>query len=180
MRPVATLVIATLALAFADAAPKYQARIRRTSYNIPHIDASNFNSLGFGEGYAQAEDHVCTIADQVVFARGERARYFGAGKSDVHLLSDAGLKALRTYEIGVRELASNAPEIRFWMEGFAAGYNEFLRRTGKDKLPRWCRGADWVFPITANDLAAYRRVFVVPLSRFASAIASTSPPSAKR
>jgi acyl-homoserine-lactone acylase len=63
------------------------------------------------------------------------------------------------------------------MEGFAAGYNEFLRRRGKDKLPRWCRGADWVFPITANDLAAYRRVFVLPLSRFAGAIASTSPPS---
>lgn len=180
MRPIATLVIATLALAFANAAPKYEARIRRTSYNIPHVEASDFGGLGFGEGYAQAEDHVCTIADQVVFARGERARYFGAGKSDEHVLSDAGLKALQTYEIGVRELASNAPEIRSWMEGFAAGYNEFLRRTGKEKLPRWCRGADWVFPITAKDLAAYRRVFVVPLSRFAGAIASTSPPSAKQ
>ncbi len=127
MRLVATLVITTIALAAADAAPKYEARIRRTSYNIPHIEASNFSSLGFGEGYAQAEDHVCTIADQVVFARGERARYFGAGKSDEHVLSDAGLKALQTYEIGVRELASNTPEIRSWMEGFAAGYNEFLR-----------------------------------------------------
>lgn len=64
-----------------------------------------------------------------MLARGERARYFGAGRSDEYLLSDAGLKALQTYEIGVRELANNAPEIRAWMEGFAAGYNEFLRRT---------------------------------------------------
>jgi acyl-homoserine-lactone acylase len=176
----ATLVIAALVVASAGAAPKYEARIRRTSYSIPHIEAVNFSSLGFGEGYAQAEDHICTIADQVVLARGERARYFGAGRSDEHLLSDAGLKALQTYEIGVRELANNAPEIRAWMEGFAAGYNEFLRRTGKEKLPQWCRGADWVFPITAKDLAAYRRLFVPPLSRFAGAIASTSPPSAKR
>ena len=36
-----------------------------------HIQAADLPSLGFGEGYAQAEDHLCTIADQVV--RGRRA-----------------------------------------------------------------------------------------------------------
>lgn len=51
MRVVATLIIAALALASAEALPKYEAR-RRTTYNIPHIEAVNFSSLGFGEGYA--------------------------------------------------------------------------------------------------------------------------------
>jgi acyl-homoserine lactone acylase PvdQ len=39
----------------------YKARIRRTSFGIPHIEAANPASLGFGEGYTQAEDHLCTI-----------------------------------------------------------------------------------------------------------------------
>ena len=50
----------------------YKARIRRTSFGIPHIEAANLASLGFGEGYAQAEDDLCTIAEQVIEARGLR------------------------------------------------------------------------------------------------------------
>ena len=42
---------------------RYEAQIRRTSYGIPHIKAKDFGSLGYGEGYAQAEDHLCTVAD---------------------------------------------------------------------------------------------------------------------
>ena len=64
---------------------KYSAEIRRTSYGVAHITARDYGSLGFGEGYAQAEDHLCSIADQVVKARGERAKYFGAGKGNEHL-----------------------------------------------------------------------------------------------
>ena len=73
----------------------YEARIRRTSFGIPHIVAADLGSLGFGEGYAQAEDHLCTIADQVVRGRGERAKYFGRGDGDRHLLSDVAAKAMR-------------------------------------------------------------------------------------
>ena len=52
---------------------RYQASIRRTSYGVAHIEAANLESLGFGEGYTQAEDHLCTIADQIVKVRSERA-----------------------------------------------------------------------------------------------------------
>ncbi|RKZ99648.1 MAG: hypothetical protein DRQ47_10695, partial [Gammaproteobacteria bacterium] len=41
---------------------QYKATIVRTSYGIPHITADDFANLGFGEGYAAAEDHVCNIA----------------------------------------------------------------------------------------------------------------------
>ena len=54
------------------ATSSYKARIRRTSFGIPHIEAANLASLGFGEGYAQAEDDLCTIAEQVIEARGLR------------------------------------------------------------------------------------------------------------
>jgi acyl-homoserine lactone acylase PvdQ len=73
----------------------YKARIRRTSFGIPHIEATNLASLGFGEGYAQAEDHLCAIAEQVIEARGQRAKYFGRGPRDAYLNSDIFVKALR-------------------------------------------------------------------------------------
>src|SRR6185436_2860388 len=84
----------------------YEAHIRRTSYGIPHIEAKDMGSLGFGDGYAQAEDHLCSIADQVVKVRGERSRYFGAGRSDEHLNNDVAMKALNLVEDAGRDLAA--------------------------------------------------------------------------
>ena len=73
----------------------YEATIRRTAYGIPHISARDFGSLGFGEGYALAQDHLCTLADQVVLAHGERAKFFGPGERNARALrSSAGLGSL--------------------------------------------------------------------------------------
>ena len=40
---------------------EYEATISRTSYGIPHIVADDWGGLGFGEGYAFAEDHLCSM-----------------------------------------------------------------------------------------------------------------------
>ena len=95
------LVVACIAMAnyyTTGAATQYEAEIRRTSHGIPHITAKNMGSLGFGEGYAFAQDHLCSMADQVVKVRGERARFFGPGERDTHLNNDISFKALGIYE----------------------------------------------------------------------------------
>ncbi len=61
------------------AKPVYRATVTRDSAGIPHITARDFGSLGYGEGYAFAQDNLCVFADDVVTLRGERTRYFGAG-----------------------------------------------------------------------------------------------------
>jgi len=165
---------------FSQAAEKkYEAHIRRTTYGIPHIQAKDYGSLGFGEGYAQAEDYLCTVADQVVKARGERARYFGRGKDDEYLGNDIAMKALGMVERGAALLAKQPPELRDWFEGYAAGYNKYLAVTGKDKVGGWCRGADWVKPITPTDIAAYSEVFLLVITNFAPMIATAEPPGSK-
>jgi len=55
----------------------HRATIRRTSYGIPHIVAGDYESLGFGNGYATAQTSPCVLADTLVTARGERSRWFG-------------------------------------------------------------------------------------------------------
>lgn len=171
-----TLALLGLTFGMAGAA-SYEARIRRTSYGIPHIEAKDMGSLGFGEGYAQAEDHLCSIADQVVKVRGERSRYFGAGRSEEHLHNDITMKALQVVEDAGRDLAAEPPEIREWFAGFVAGYNKYLAETGKNNVRGWCRGADWLFPITAADIAGYHRMFSLTITQMAAMIATARPAS---
>ena len=158
--------------------PSYEARIRRTSYGIPHIEARDLPSLGFGDGYAQAEDHLCTIAEQVLEARGEQAKYLGRGERDAHLQSDIVVQALRAHERWDDLYGPQSAETQAWMAGFAAGYNTFLKNTGTDAISGWCRGQEWLSPISAGDLASIHiaRTTDVLIGN-AAIIANAQPPS---
>jgi acyl-homoserine-lactone acylase len=159
-------------------APRYRATIQRTGYGIPHIQADDLASLGFGEGYAFASDHLCSLADQVIYVRGERARYFGRGEDDRHLASDLTMKALRLRRLAEEELGAAPAEQREWLEGYAAGYNHYLREKGKDALSGWCRSQPWVGEIAAADVVAYRRMVGLMAPRFTAMIANARPPEA--
>ena len=154
----------------------YEATIRRTSFGVAHILADDWGDLGFGEGYAFASDHACDLADQVIRARGKRAKFFGPGKNNRHLETDAAVKALMIYERAEAELETEDNRIREWLEGYAAGYNQYLVETGHNKLKGWCAGADWLGEIRAVDLAAYQRLIIEGLSSLHSAIALAKPP----
>src|SRR5215510_9306054 len=90
----------------------YDVTIRRDGHGVPHIVAADYGSLGYGEGYAFAQDHACTLADQVLRARGERARYFGRGEGGVHLASDVVARAYSTEKEGQRSFETALPEMR--------------------------------------------------------------------
>lgn len=139
--------------------------IRYTEYGIPHIVAKDYANLGFGTGWAQAADQVCTLADGFVTVRGERSRFFGPDAAPDGSLSSA-TKNLSSdlYFRGVREtgtveklLAEPAPlgpgrDVKDLMRGWAAGYNAWLAQN-RITDPA-CQGADWVRPVTPVDVAA--------------------------
>ncbi|KUO15584.1 penicillin acylase family protein [Streptomyces dysideae] len=195
------LLTATSALPAAAAEPQdrqdrpshggLSAVIRYTEYGIPHILAKNYAGLGFGEGWAQAADQVCTLADGFVTLRGERSRHFGADAA-----TDGALSAARTnltsdlYFRGVREsrtverlLAEPAPlgpsrEVRDLMRGWAAGYNAWLQKNAITDPA--CADASWVRPVTALDVAARAHAITVISGegRFVETITSARPPTA--
>ena len=169
-----------LAVACTAAAPALaadpQATIRRTDHGIPHILASDYAGLGFGYGYAFAQDNICTIAEDYVTVRGERSRFFGPaasysfranGTTANNLNSDFFYR--RIINAGTIEaLLNRAPpagprqEIRDGVRGYVAGYNKFLADTGVAKLSDpTCRGKPWVRPI--SELDAYRRFYQLTL-----------------
>jgi acyl-homoserine-lactone acylase len=173
---------------------RYSAEIRRTEYGIPHIMASDYGSLGYGYGYAFAQDNLCVLADRVVTLRGQRSRYFGptadpgdpfADEEDAisNLASDIYHRGVRQAGAARRLLARPAPlgptaELRELVDGYVAGYNRYLRDTGVAHLPDpTCRGKAWVGPITGLDIwsGIYDLDTLEGAGKFRGAIVSARP-----
>ncbi len=152
---------------------EFGATVRRTRNGVAHIDARDEASLGYGVGYAFAEDNLCTIADSYVTVAGDRSKFFGADKTWYfsgnsqtvpNLDADAYYRWINARGF-VEKLADEAPprgplpEVKALVTGYVAGYNDYLDDVGgADGLPDpRCRGAEWVRPITTTDV--YRRFY---------------------
>jgi hypothetical protein len=95
-----------------------QVSITRHSAGIPHIRAKNFTLLGIGEGYAFAQDNLCTFADDVVTLNGQRSQYFGPNRQAINhsaatyesnLQSDLWWRYVNASGIVQRELNASPP-----------------------------------------------------------------------
>ncbi|MFF3371875.1 penicillin acylase family protein [Streptomyces sp. NPDC002680] len=165
--------------------------IRYTEYGIPHIVAKNYANLGFGNGWAQAADQVCVLADGFTTLRGDRSRYFGPDATTDLSLSDAPDNlSSDLYFRGVRDsgtverlLALPAPQgpskaVKDLMNGWAAGYNAWLKQN-RVKDPA-CAGAAWVRPVTGLDVAtrAYALAVLGGQGGMVNEITTAQPPSA--
>ncbi|WP_460355789.1 acylase [Actinoallomurus acanthiterrae] len=195
---VASLTVLPLTLAVpAGAAPtgRYQAEIRRTAYGIPHIKAADYGGLGFGHGYAFAQDNLCVEASRLVTLAGERSRYFGADAQTDDPLAHASNLASDAYnQAELRSgtvrglLAQPAPmgptkEVRELVRGYVAGDNRYLHDTGVSRLPDpTCRGAAWVRPMTELDVYRdlYHTTRLEGAEQAIEQIATATPPSAGR
>src|SRR5471032_2281717 len=84
----------------ADGSRDLSAEIRRTTCGVPHIRASDERGLGYGIGYAYAQDNLCLLANEVVTVNGERAKYFGPEQATLeernNLVSDVFFTWLNT------------------------------------------------------------------------------------
>ncbi len=142
------------------AAPGYHAVVQRTAYGAPHVTAANYGSLGFGAGYAAAQDNFCDFADRMLTVNGQRARYLGAGEKNANVVSD--LYHQRLIQTGRLEQLLNADprsldrpsaDARALVRGYAAGINRYVRDIGAGNLPDpRCKGAPWIRAYTENDM----------------------------
>ncbi|MFJ2091185.1 penicillin acylase family protein [Streptomyces sp. NPDC087901] len=164
--------------------------IRYTEYGIPHIVAKDYAGLGFGNGWAQAADQVCTLADGFVTLRGERSRYFGPDAAPDGSLSSAtknlssdlyfrGIRDSHTVEKLLKVPAPAGPSraVKELQRGWAAGYNAWLKQN-RITDPA-CRGARWVRPVTTLDVA--ERAFALSVlggqGRGIDGITAAQPPA---
>ena len=157
----------------------YRAVLRRGSYGVAHINAEDYGSLGYGEAYAAAEDHVCNIAWSLLQARGELARYLGPGVSQRGIATDALVRALDIRGQAERAFAAQSPMLQRWLAGYAAGYNRYLREFPGASDSTWCHGADWLQPMSPIDIMARMVLLAQTTPRMSSAVAAAQPPGSE-
>ncbi len=172
----------------------YRATIRRTEHGIPHVVAKDFGSLGFGHGYATAETSICSLADTLLTARGQRSRYLGPNRrySDQVTLfatnrqTDALFNDIHDRKVVERLLRDPkrgpGAEAKALVRGYVAGINDYLRSAGGSKgiEDPTCRGAKWIKP-TATPLDLWYGVYAANLLAstgvFVPQIVDAAPPS---
>lgn len=160
------------------------AEIRRTAFGVPHIRAQDERGLGYGIGYAYAQDNLCLLANEVITVNGKRARYFGADAQTLeqrnNLTSDVFFNWLNTPQAVATFWEAQPPEVRQLIEGYVTGYNRFLAEARQQQTQGGCLKAQWVRPITSRDLVKLTRRLLVEggVGRFAEALAGATPPAA--
>ncbi|BBN62767.1 acyl-homoserine lactone acylase PvdQ [Pseudomonas sp. KUIN-1] len=162
-----------------------RAEIRRTGFGVPHIVAANERGLGYGIGYAYAQDNLCLLANEVVTVNGQRSRYFGPDKATLeqrnNMASDLLFQWLNTPQALADFWNAQPLEIRQLMQGYVAGYNRSLAEQTTQGLPQPC-AAEWVRPISTDDLLRLTRRLLVEggVGQFAEALAGATPPAQQK
>ncbi len=191
------IIIAAVLAAVVAAAPARSTKklngvtVIRDGSGVPHISATSFRALGYGEGYAFAQDNLCTFADDVVTLNGQRSQYFGpngnavnysAGVSNTNLNSDLYwryVKASGIIHTWLHGTGSDAllPQVKDVYTGYTQGYNAYLR-SGKLRDPQ-CKGKPWVRPITLTDMLLRGEQIATEGSaqQFIGGIVPTAPPT---
>ncbi len=127
----------------------YVVDIRWTDHGIPHVEAEDRGSLGYGFAYATATDAICTIARDVLMVNGQLSLHFGPDAAN--RASDIFHRAMLDADMLAYFRDAQSERSTEFSSGYVAGYNRYLRDHA-DSLPAACDDADWVQPLTVDDV----------------------------
>lgn len=169
----------------------YDVTVTRTTYGIPHIKASDFASLGYGYGYAFAEDNLCVMMDDYLTTRGQRAQYLGAsgtytipanGSTANNVDGDFFWKLIASDANVAKFKADADPRVQQAVPGYVDGFNRYMSELKAGQHPgrhAACANAAWLNNITESDV--YRRFIRLGVIASSSAlendIATAQPPA---
>ncbi len=156
----------------------YDVSLRWTPHGIPHVNAKDWGSLGFGVAYVAATDSLCTLAREVLKVRGEQARWLGPDEDRRD--SDVFHRALLTPAVLAHAQRDQPAQVEALTGGWVAGYNRYLKDHPPESRPVDCRDAAWVQPIDRDDAARLAVAVGIRygLGRAQPAVLSARPPAA--
>ena len=156
-----------------DQQATYEASVQRTAGGIPHIRAHDFASMGFGTGYAMAEDILCLLADdRFLTFSAQRSRFLGEGGGN--LSSDFFYQLF--IDRGDAEQPVDARQAAVF-RGAAAGYNRYLRDIPVADRDATCGAEPFVREIGEIDWRRVSRMdFFLPF--VSGLITAAQPPAA--
>lgn len=138
----------SVASACTAAASSVDVTIHWTSHGVPHVKAADYRSLGYGYGYAIAGDRLCLLADHIITLRGERSRWYGPAEGAVvgfvpvtNLDSDLFYRVQLSDDTVKAATVHVTKKARDLAQGYAAGFNRYLRDQKAGAAQSLCKGA---------------------------------------
>ena len=190
-KPVSLLGAVAALLATGAVAKSLDAEIRWTRYGVPHIKAGDYESLGFGYGYAVAPHRLCLLASRILTLRGERSRWFGAqGAVVAGFLPTNNLNSdlFHRVQLPAAEVAAATERLsadaQALASGYAAGYSRYVSELSAQQRAQACQGAPIPLMESSDVVRAMMSIGLIWKSFQVLPFASTSvwgepPPPAK-
>ena len=148
---------------------KYDARIVRDEYGVPHLFGKTDADAAYALAYAHAEDDFPTIEEVVAMTRGRDGALMGADGAKV----DYVFHLLGARETAERDYPGLPADVRAVLEGYAAGLNHYAEtHPGEVRLRN-------LFPVNGVDIATgfvLRSPFFFGLDNVIGALAADEPP----
>jgi len=127
-----------------SAATKYNARIIRDEWGVPHIFGKTDADASFGFGYAHAEDDWKHIQESLMSARGMTSQYKGKGSAPQDYLYDL-FKVREAVE--AKYQTDLKPATRAMVKAYADAINLYAIEHPEKVLPG-------ILPVTEHDVVA--------------------------
>src|SRR5690554_3675732 len=131
-----------------------QVVIKRTDYGVPHILADNMEAAGYAMGFLQMEDYGRRVADGLVRARGEWARYHELSGNSLRNTLQSDAAARLRYQVAAETFSKVNKETRDLLKGYAAGVNRYIA-LNPGEFPEWMKGDFTGVDVHARSLGTY-------------------------
>jgi acyl-homoserine-lactone acylase len=122
---------------------KYDARIVRDEFGVPHIFGKTDADVAYGLAYAHAEDDFETLEQVMAMTRGRAGAVMGSDGAKIDYVGHL-LGARKT---AAREVPNMPTDVRTVLDAYASGLNKYAaRHPGEVRLAK-------LFPVNAEDVA---------------------------
>jgi len=127
--------------------------IRRVQHGVPHIYAESIEAAGYAMGYLQMEDYGDRVAELLLKARGEWAKYNDlTGLERTSAISSDAINRLE-YRRAVETWQQLEPDTRHMLSGFAKGVNRYIE-LNPGEFDDWVKPHYTGYDVHARDIVS--------------------------
>ncbi|MFO7798559.1 MAG: penicillin acylase family protein [Rhodohalobacter sp.] len=130
-----------------------QVIIRRTDYGVPHVNADNLEAAGFALGYLQMEDYGERVAELLLKARGEWAKYNDLSGIERSEAIDDDASSRLEYKRAVETWQDLEKDTRDFIQGFAKGVNRYIE-LNPDEFDDWVKSHYTAYDVHARNIVS--------------------------
>ena len=146
----ALIAIAVISAALSNQTEEGQVRVLRDPWGVPHVLSETDYGVGYGYGWALAEDRLEEALNGYWTVLGRRTEVDGEEAMDI----DRTFKLLRLTQDAERAFDKLPKLVRDVAEGYAAGFNDYMA-AHPEEVPGWAEPIHPAWPLALGRMIDY-------------------------